>query len=130
VFEYFHNKKPSKYASIVWEHENKLIVEMHARIPVLLSHDHFIEKYYCGYVELNKCLFNNNRGYFDFDRFREDIDVYGGCTFMVDTGDTIIFGFDCAHVFDYMNPKNIDFVKNEIYKREKSIYELLKYINN
>lgn len=123
MFEYFHKQKSSERASIVWEDWNKLIVEIRMPMPVMHSHIKSIDKYYCGYVALDKFLFKDVQ---DMEKFRQDIYVHGGVTFMENDGDTVIFGFDCAHSFDYEDPKDLDFVKNEVEMMEKDIRAKLK----
>jgi hypothetical protein len=123
MFEYFHRKEPSKNAKIVWEDWNKLIVEIYMPMPVNLSHIKMIDKYYCGYVAFDKVLF---RDISDIKKFSEEVWVHGGVTFLEEDGDTIIFGFDCAHAFDFEEPKDLDFVKNEIDMMERDIRAKLK----
>ncbi len=116
MFEYFRNREIGRDVTIVWEDGNKMVIGINLNIPENLRG--ILASYYCGYVAMDKKIFDG----IDIKEFKDEIDVHGGITFIEIDGDYIIFGFDCAHADDMINPKTLGFAINETNRMENNIW--------
>jgi len=76
----------------------------------------FVEKrlgHYCGYVEVPKDHPAHGLSYDEID-----VDVHGGLTYGQVSDNGTIFGFDCAHVGDFV-PSIVIFLGGKTWKKNK-----------
>jgi hypothetical protein len=108
------------YKGVILEVKHIRIME-EARALALMTEmgdldSHLLHGHHCGYATIAKNAGNGELANYLDDYGHPDIEVHGGVTFFVDNGETVTYGFDCAHYNDSMSYWDAERVSEECQK--------------
>lgn len=108
--------------------QTKTIEVLGQRVVLSIVKQDYGQGWYCGYTRFEKSLCSRK----DYYGIFEYVSVHGGVTFCEEDKDgSIVYGFDCNHLYDQLNPQLRDeaWLLKECEKMTKGVILAAKYSN-